>query len=176
MPTRRTTWIALTLAAALMGRPAHAEPPTCTALAPLPQGELVPMAWVTRAGVRVGWDGVIEVTDAAALRAWAQGADADVGRLLQRLGQRRKPVTPRRPWKVPPASLCRPQQGLKAGEDAAGAPACARPRLPGRDDGCGRAFDRAEAAPEVTLWRVRWSDAAARGFCVLPLDRWLAGR
>ena len=42
--------------------------------------------------------------------------------------------------------------------------------------GCGYAYNTQKEKRGFDVYRIDWSDASTWGFCVLPLDRFLAGR
>ncbi|MBN2800357.1 MAG: hypothetical protein JXX28_14550 [Deltaproteobacteria bacterium] len=159
----------------LMSLALGAEP--CSATLPPVQGSTVSVAWITpvREGVLRGgaW---LEVVPTAHLREWlGDHPDADVGRTLQLLGMRRRDTPPSRLYKItvfeaPVEALCRPIRGA-ASLSVGGLPVCDGAR---RGSSCGYTADKADDSRGLDVFRVRWRDAAARGFCVLPLDRFLA--
>lgn len=162
---------------------AFAEPPTCDSLA-APDRDRVSVAWVSPLGQRVGGGARVTVVPAAALRRWAAAEKADVTRLLQGLGLRRSIRPPTRPWKVTVmevdvADLCRPLPLPDDGNAApvAGIAACERGDrgLSAREDGCGYSTDLATGRRGLDLYTIRWDAAVRRGFCVLPVDRFLEG-
>lgn len=139
------------------------------------------MAWVAPASSRVGANGWLTVVPTMALRELAAAHPTDLAGFLRATGHRRSRAAPRRPWvvgifEVPRPYLCR---GLDAaaGEIAGGLAVCeVGDRALGlADDGCGATRDLSGGAARLPVLRVRWSNAAARGFCVLPASRFLAG-
>jgi hypothetical protein len=159
---------------------AHAQP-ACESLSPLDRDALA-VAWVSPAGRQVAQRTWLTVVPAASLRAWAGREQATPARLLQHLGLRRRDTPPRRPWKVTilevdAASLCRPAADLDDGTPLAGLVVCPRGdrTVPGRYDGCGYTTDLAGDGRGADVFAIPWRDAASRGFCVLPLERFLKG-
>jgi hypothetical protein len=73
--------------------------------------------------------------------------------------------------------LCRPVEHTPEGEEADGLPACPDGRSSGirRDTGCGTSLDTALGVPGLQIYQLQWREAARNGFCVLPLERFLAG-
>src|SRR5690606_12316786 len=84
-----------------------------------------------------------------------------------------------RRWKVTlfdvrGADLCRPVADLEEPARLEGAVTCARGKPAGLQDGCGFTVDRADGSRGLEAFRIRWEDAARDGFCVLPVDRFVA--
>jgi hypothetical protein len=146
-----------------------------------PERDRLSVAWVSPMGRSVGRKAHVAVVPTAELRRWAEAEQADVARTLQALGLRRAADPPSTAWKVTvfdvaAADLCRP---LAAGEGAvAGVPVCltADRHVPGRYDGDGCTVDLADATPGLQVYSLTWEAAAAQGFCVLPMTRFLTGR
>lgn len=171
-----------TLLALLLSFAHAAEPPTCDAL-PAPRSERVSVAWVAPAGAHVGVSGWLTVVEQNRLRSWVDAEGADLARLLQGLGRRKSPKRPSRPWvvaifEVDVDALCRPVAAPEAPADVAGVAVCDRQDkgVTGKHAGCGYTVDRADGRRGLDVYRIRWKDAAATGFCVLPADRWLTQR
>ncbi|MCB9682477.1 MAG: hypothetical protein H6733_13515 [Alphaproteobacteria bacterium] len=142
------------------------------------------VAWVAPASQRVLGTGWLTVVPTRALRAWIEAEQADAARLLQRLGRRRSSRDPVRTWvvtvfEVDAGRLCRPIDEDAAGGAARVGDAAVCPhfdkKVQGTCDGCGRTIDRALNRPALEVFAIQWRDAAARGFCVLPIDRFLQG-
>lgn len=154
----------------------------CPAPPELAPASTVSVAWVAPASRRVGARGFLTVVPTDALRAWIATERPDLGRVLQALGLRRRADPPDEPWvvgvfEVPALYLCRPVD-LEPGVPYAGLATCATGDATGghRVDPCANARDLGRGgAPGLPLLRVRWEDAAARGFCVLPARRFVAG-
>jgi hypothetical protein len=174
----------LLLAAALAAAPAAAQ--ACGALTDVPAATQV--AWISRSGKRVRSAKTLEVVRVSDLRAWIRENGADEARLLQGLGMapRRGGAATRRPYKitifdVQTGWLCRPIDGATPGEDRMGVAACseadAGPVCGHRRGytGCGYTLDTAASHRGVEVFRVRWDEASAWGFCVMPLDRFIPG-
>jgi hypothetical protein len=175
--------LALLLLLASAAPAAPTPPPACPAVAPLDR-EALSVAWVTRASHHVWPWTRITVTPTRELRERALATKADVPRLLQLVGARRSSREPRRPWivvvfDVTDDDLCVPADPDRvAGDRFAGLPVCDRGDhgLGLLDDHCGRAIDRKTGKTSLPVWRIRWRDAAARGFCALPAERFVRGR
>jgi len=132
------------------------------------------VVWISGLSRR-GW-GWLSVTDATLLRAWVEKERPSTGRLLQHVGVRRVSRDPKRAYKVvvfdvPGSSLCVPGQVEPAVLcDVRGAN---KPRTSEQE--CGQIVVRETKLPGAKMLRGRWEDLAASGFCVLPLERFLAG-
>jgi hypothetical protein len=164
-------WIA---AAALAG-----EPQTCTAELQR-EPDALSVAWVSPLGAHVGSGGWLTVVPTADLHRWVAEERPGVGRFLQRLGLRKSDATPRRGWKVTifdvsAAELCRPLSAYETPGTVEGVASCdGHDRVEGAYDGCGSLTDRADGSASLPVFRVLWADAARDGFCVLPVERYLA--
>jgi hypothetical protein len=148
--------------------------------------DLQAVAWISPLRRTVGGSRSLRVVPTSALRSAAASGPLTTGRVLQLLGLRSKSDTPRRSWKVTvfeasSGALCRPVDvdavdaagSTWAGDFLAGLPVC--PGGPGPDDtGCGTTVDRADGGPGVEVFHARWRDLAPQGFCVMPLDRFVA--
>jgi hypothetical protein len=125
----------------------------------------------------------VSVIPTRELRERASAAHASSGRLLQLVGARRAATPPRRSWiavvfDVSADHLCRPVDADRAGGERFGGVALCESGARGvglRDDDCGRLIDRATGKTALPVFRIRWRDAAARGFCALPIERFLRG-
>jgi hypothetical protein len=126
------------------------------------------------------WLTVIPTVD---LQAWIAQEDADLARLLQGLGLRRRSTPPTRAWKVTifeadVIDLCRPVADLEPGTPLASLTVCAKNErpVPGKYAGCGYTSDLATGKRGLDVFNIQWNAAAARGFCVLPAERFLKQR
>ncbi len=172
------TWM---LPLALAQTPASTPTPTCLNLTPVP--ERLQVAWVSKAGTRVGSDRVLEVVRVADLRAFMEAEKPDQAEFLQELG-----LIPRNErgasekWQltifdVDAQMLCRPISGAEAGKLIVGVPACAEHLQTGGRNftGCGYTQDTEHLDRGVDTFRVTWAEASAWGFCVFPLERFMVG-
>lgn len=150
----------------------------CAKLAPPP--DHLAVAWVSpvrRSARRGTW---LPVVPAADLRAFVKAQSPSPGRLLQALGVRKRAKDPKRRYKVTifdltAADLCRPVEGTEEGYVVDGVGACGRlDHATSTYSGCGYTTDQADGKRRFDLYRVQWKTAAARGFCVLPLERYLS--
>lgn len=155
--------------------------PTCEPLAPL-ERETLSVAWVSPLQGRVFGNQWITVVPTADLQAWVRDQQADLGRLLQGLGLKKRYSAPAMHWKVTifevsPDDLCRPVEHGAPGDRLAGHVICSKGSkgVSGAYDGCGYTTDRADDTRGVDVFSLRWRDAAAAGFCVLPAERFLLG-
>lgn len=161
---------------------AFAEPPACPQdrLAPLEAPEdRMAVAWIGR------WNttprGSVTVVSAMDLRDWLAAQNPRwTGRLLQWVGRRSQDTDPKGRWQVriyevDSTELCRPVPSVEQGVMVGGLPVCAKSKARPfrRSDGCGRALDRktGQLGPEQFVMRV--SDVKDRGYCVLPLTRYV---
>lgn len=174
---------ALALALALTPR---ASAQACQVVQEVP--ESLQVAWVSRASKRVRGGSVMEVVRVADLRAWIRDNGADKGRLLQGLGMAPRDATKKaaKDWKITIFDvrsewMCRPIDGAPAAEDRSGAVTCdekaAKPLWSHKKgySGCGYTLDTGSSTRGLDVYRVTWGAAAAYGFCVMPLDRFLGG-
>lgn len=135
-------------------------------------GDTVAVAWVSKVGKRVGSKTYVDVIPVVPLR---QADFQTVGELVHGLGQKKHKTAPRKPYKVTifevdPRILCRPIDGVEPGERVAGVPACESARTTGKSDGGG-----CYEVSDLPVFRIRWMDASARGFCILPAARFVNG-
>jgi len=177
-------WILAALSVPAAAQEAAEDVPVyrdCATPEPLTDGRLS-VVWISPLGRKAMPGARLTVVPARALRAWMVEHDADVPRLLAGLGLRKPLRRVRRPWKavvfeVDAAQLCRPTEGDAPATLIAGAPVCphAARGVAGQDDACGKAIDLVLSKPSLDVFHVRWRDASTRGFCVLPLDRFVRG-
>jgi len=146
------------------------------------------VAWISRRSRRVPSRQVIEVVRVSDLRAWIRDNGADEKRLIQGLGMasRKGGLAAKHPYKITIFDvqadwLCRPIPDGTDGEDSYGVAVCAdgdakavRHHRPGYT-GCGYSLDTAASNRGLDVYRIRWSEASAWGFCVMPLDRFISG-
>jgi hypothetical protein len=77
--------------------------------------------------------------------------------------------------------LCRPIEEGTPGEEHAGVSICEqsqqKPLRANRRGftGCGYTLDTGASMRGLDIYRIRWSEASAWGFCVLPLERFVNG-
>jgi hypothetical protein len=161
---------ALLLASALADTPCGGElhrPP-----------ETLSVAWVSRLRDDAAAQTWLPVVATADLRAWMQRESPTPGRFLQYLGLRKTAEDPKRRWKVTVfdvhvSKLCRAIESAEETEVIEGVGACGFGNRTRGDSGCGYAIDRKDGSRGPDLYRIRWADAAARGFCVLPAQRFV---
>jgi len=154
--------------------------PACASLQPPPAH--LQVAWVSPVRKRVWGRSTLSVVRVSELRTFVQADGADQARTLQAIGAIGRRGRVRKRYKVTlfdvsADQLCRPVEHTIEGEDSDGLPACGGSRQSGvrHDTGCGTTLDTAVDAPGFDLYRVLWRDAARNGFCVMPLERFLAG-
>ena len=133
-------------------------------------GDTVAVAWVSAVSKRVGGKAYIDVVPVVSLR---QADFQTVGELVHGLGQKKHKTTPKKPYKitifeVDPRILCRPLDGVEPGERIAGVPACESARTTGKSGGSG-----CYEVSDLPVFRIRWQDASALGFCILPAQRFV---
>ena len=147
-----------------------------------PVDDSVSVAWVSPVRKTVGNKTWLEVVATRDLRAWLQDEpNAGVGRLLQRLGMRKKSADPRRRYKITifdarSADLCRPVEGADESAPLSGLLPCSSGvgRATRLYSGCGYTTDHRDDSRGVDVYRARWEDLAVRGFCVVPAERFLS--
>lgn len=156
---------------------AFGQDPACETLEPPPA--TLAVAWVSPVRQAVGGASWLPVVPAAELRAFVAKGSPSQGRLLQALGLQKKDKEPRRRYKVTIFEvradlMCRPVEGADEGFVVDGLASCGHhDRATSGNSGCGYTTDREDGSRGFDLYRVPWRDAAARGFCVLPLERYL---
>ena len=175
----------LLLAAALLGNAwADDEPVSCDISALRDPSGTVSVAWVSPLRRRASGASWLAVVRTSELRAWTRSQQASLPRMLQRLGLRRRDKEPSRSWKVvvfevSSEHLCRPMMDREGFEPVVpgGVVSSCPPTLnrsSRAQDGCGHTIDRSDDSRGLQQFRVQWRDAAARGFCVLPAERFVA--
>lgn len=180
-----TALLLLALLGTGQARP-QAEPAyrTCPEFVGLPDGaQRLSVVWISPLNRRALPRARLTVVPTRTLRTWINERDADVPRLLAGLGLRKPQRRIRRPWKavifeVDADQLCRPTEGLAPTERASdGALTCPHGArgIRARHDHCGRLVDLVSAKPSLPAYHTRWRDASTRGFCVLPLERFVRG-
>ena len=164
---------------------APAQAAECEAVEPLPQA--VQVAWISPVRKRVGVRGYIEVVRVSDIRELASRTNRDPVRLLQGMGlvgpKGHRGLIPRaRNYKVTffdidSAWLCRSIVGQGPTAAVAGLAVCPKSQLRGGRyyTGCGYSRDAKTNARGLDVFRIRWRDAVRRGFCVMPLERFLEG-
>lgn len=171
---------------ALAAAPARGAAAACQDPAPL--AGRVQVAWVAPLGKRVGAGTSLEVVRVADLRTAAKEA-ATPARFLQKLGiVGRRPSKARvgRGWQVVIFDvesdwLCRPVEGAVPGDTMGGVAVCEASEHKGRPGhrkgwtGCGYTLDTGASTRGLDVYRVDWETAAAWGFCLMPLERFLSG-
>lgn len=156
----------------------------CEPLAEPP--EAVQVAWVSKLQRSAGNDTWLQVVPLASLRELVQSSSRDSTRVLrglgllgrtQKLGSVPYKVTV---FEVERGQLCRAMDG-EPGATVAGVPVCDTPeQRPGPGtraaaySGCGYLTDQASGTRGADVFRIPWSEAVRKGFCVLPWERFLA--
>lgn len=165
--------------AALLAAPAQA----CEPLGEVPEAAQV--AWVSKVNATAGNDTWLEVVELGKLRELVTRNARDSTRLLRGLGLLRRTQPQRAEYKVTVfevsrGQLCREMDG-EPGTLVAGVPVCAANEQrqgagvrPSAYTGCGYHTDLGAGVRGLDVLRLRWADAVAKGFCVLPLSRLLA--
>ena len=151
---------------------------TCSAEFDVPP-DYVSVAWVAPVGKDVWFNGHIDVVRTSDLAEHlSQSSSPTVARLLQVLGLRKSGKPPWRRYMVtvfdvPADLLCRAVDNEEV-TTISGIKTCKKPgRTTKRKMPCGYAVDRTTGLRTVDRFRIRWNDAAANGFCVLPAQRYL---
>ena len=176
--------LALLAWAALLSPARAADKAACQLPAAVPS--TLQVAWVSPIREGVGLSGVLDVVRTSDLRALVLAEKREPAAVLRAIGLLGRRQRVRRDYKVTLFDvksewLCRPSEG-PPGEDHAGVPRCEeRLQRRGRDlrrsawTDCGYLTDTADGDRSLDLFRVRWRDAIAGGFCVLPLERFMQG-
>ena len=172
------------LTALLTVSPSYGQ--ACEAAADVP--ETIQVAWLSPLEDRVRGNSALEVVRVQDLRGWLRTQGRDQTRLLQGLGLVPRGGGSRADWSwkitifdVRSEWMCRPVESGIPGEDLGGVPACAESelgRLRGHRfgyTGCGYTLDTAASTRGLDVFRISWEVAASQGFCVMPLERFLAG-
>ena len=175
------------LAAALLGAFVVAAAPTpaaaCEPVKEVPDS--LQVAWVSHTPASAGNNSWLEVVQLGELRGLIERSARDsttVLRALWLLGRTQKTKAAFKVvvFEVARAALCRPMDG-EPGTDVAGVPICDKPEQrqgagvrAAAYTGCGYGTNLGAGVRGLDTFRVRWADAVAKGFCVLPWDRMLA--
>ena len=145
------------------------------------------VAWISPTDKQV-WDGTyMEVVRTGDLRTWLDRNGRDTLRLLRGLGMvkgTKGEKKAKQSWKITLFDvrsnvLCRPIEDGVPGEDKGGIPICEESEQSWKwgyskgFTGCGYIKDTQANVRGLDVYRVRWADASAWGFCVLPLERFL---
>jgi hypothetical protein len=173
------------LALALLSGGAWAQDEVCESPPLADPGDTLSVAWVSPLRKRARGKAWLYVVPTAELRTFAAGeARGDVARLLQWAGIRRSSRPPTRRFKVVVFDvgadrLCRPvvpEDGALVQGRLAGVSPCDEGQAGehGKYEGCGWITDLATGRPSVEAFRAQWNDLAANGFCLLPLERFVA--
>lgn len=164
----------------LLGSLASASAP-CARMPDPPPAHLS-VAWISPLRRHTANNKLIDVFPTRALGDWVTAhPKATPGDLLRFVGQRDRDKEPKRRFKVVifevgPAALCRPVQEVAEGQTVAGLPACPGGSKPRGQHypRCGYVTDHNTGKEGPELYQARWKDLAGRGFCVLPVERFLA--
>ena len=151
-------------------------------------GDQVQVAWVSPLRKTVRGNAWIEVVRVSDLRTWVREQDQDTTRMLQGLGMKGRRARVARPedykitiFDVDSSWLCRSIEGGVPGEEVAGVSVCEasqqKPLMGHRKGytGCGYTLDTGASKRGMDVYRIRWAEASAWGFCVLPLERFVNG-
>lgn len=147
--------------------------------------EAMQVAWVSRLGVSAGRDQYLPVVRASELRKLAESVGRDPARSLQALGLLGKKQAMTQSWKVTifdvkRDQVCRPVDAPEGStrDGVAVCPYAEQDKGPGIHpqgwSGCGWLLDSQGGKRGLDLFRVPWSVASARGFCVLPWSRFVS--
>jgi hypothetical protein len=139
------------------------------------------VVWVSPVAKEVGRNGTVAVVSTSELRGWvAREGEGSIGRMLQRLGLRKRDNEPKKRWKVvvfdvDVADLCRPVVGHEEPANLAGVVSCTeRASKPDKSHaGCGYTTDRATGEMGLVVFDADWANLARNGFCVLPAERFV---
>ena len=149
-------------------------------------GSQTHVAWVSPLRQTVRGNQWIEVVRVADLREWIADNDPEAVRVLQALGMkgRRARSVDVSNYKITVFDvaadwMCRPIEGGTPGEPIEGVSQCeARQQRPLGGHrrgytGCGYSLDTGASLRGLDVYRIRWSEAATQGFCVMPMSRFL---
>lgn len=172
--------IALLLAVRLV----FAAEETCPALEAPPESFQV--AWVSKLSTTVGRNTPLQVIRVGDLRKLAETYSKDPTRVLQAIGLLSKTQAMTQEWKVTVFDvkrdqLCRPVDAPEGTTNAGMAVCPADWQRPGSGtrakswSSCGYLLDALTGQRSVDVYRVTWANASVRGFCVLPLTRFVTG-
>lgn len=152
--------------------------------------EALQVAWISPLDDTARSQEYIEVVRVRDLRAWVRANSSEPVRVLQAAGMLDREVSNRqanREYKitifdVQSSWLCRPLLDAAPGEDIRDVVACPVAEQEAADrahragfTGCGYTLDTHASTRGLDVYRVPWSEAAAWGFCVMPLGRFLEG-
>ena len=149
--------------------------------------EAFQVAWVSPMGKQVGPHAELEVVRVSDLRAWIRSHGADQLRVAQALGLVGRKAKAKEPgykvtlFDVKREWLCRPMADGEPGAVLSSVHACEEgdvgPASGARKGftGCGYSMDTNSSTRGLEVFRLEWEAAAAWGFCVMPLDRFLEG-
>jgi hypothetical protein len=165
-----------------------ADGPQCSLDALQDPPESLSVAWVSPVGKRARNAAWLYVVPTRELRAFSEGeGKGDPARTLQWLGLRKSAKPPHRTYKVvifdtAPGELCRPV--VSAESAIAGVAPCDSDHAGPRhlrafgprngDGGCGTTTDQRTGKAGAVVYRAQWQSLATDGFCLLPLERFLA--
>lgn len=182
----RGLWTAALAGATLVASGTASAASVCQDVATVPSS--LQVAWLAPLGRRVGASASLEVVRVSDLRAAAHGI-TDPVRLLQVVGMlSRRPTNGQQDasWQVVIFDvdadwLCRPIEDAAPGELQAGVPVCGEDESsPAKGHrkgwtGCGYSLDTGASTRGLDVFRVDWETASRRGFCLMPLQRFLEG-
>ena len=134
------------------------------------------VVWVSPLRRRgTGW---LSVVDSADLKRWMDREEPNAGDLLHHLGLRRTDRVPKRPYKVVIFDVDSRDLCLPSTEPNPSLPSACGHRKAGPErgqDACGRVIDPKTGDVGMQTYRAKWRELALRGFCLLPLSRFLEG-
>lgn len=152
--------------------------------------ESLQVAWISPTHDTVKNGDYIEVVQVRDLRGWIRNNTPERERVLQLMGMQDRKITPREEnqtykitiFDVRREWLCRPMTEVVPGTDVTNVPACETRHQRAADrfhaegfTGCGYSMDTQSSTRGLDVYRVRWDEASAWGFCVMPLERFLQG-
>jgi len=154
------------------------------------------VAWMSPLKKKVSANQLIEVVAFRDLRRWVRENKPSTQRILHYLGlipskkNRFWWLLPRRfeardykiaVFDVPRTALCRPLYDHKPGQKKAGVATCIQKhvkpinkRATDGFNGLGFSVDTKTNMRALEVYRITWRDAVSKGFCVLPLSRFLS--
>ncbi len=153
------------IAAWLLASALAAEPAACPEeYLPLP--DQLSVVWVSPVRKRAHAKTLLPVVATQDLREWMAKEQPSVGRLLQRLGMRKKSKEPKRKYKVVifdirSGDLCRPMDTVNDGTGVSGLPSClgGSGNATRKYSGCGFTTDQKTGARAFDLYRIPWAYA-----------------
>lgn len=155
---------------------------TCDAKLQAPP-EAAAVAWISPVRKRAHGGTWLQLNTTKDLVGWlSTHPEATPGDLLRHVGLRKRTKDPKKKrykitiFEVSRDQLCRPLDGLDQMTLVEGVFACpgGLGRATGRYEGCGVATDFNTDASGPAVYRGQWRDVARRGFCMLPLERFVA--